>query len=68
VAAVQGLSVEELRCTKVVEEKLRELLRDPDEGLAIRPEIRDHLLNTFTQSSSEAVPAAKVARRLGIEW
>lgn len=69
-AAVKDLSVEELRSLigEIVEEKLRELLGDPDEGLEIRPEIRDRLLNTLNQPPNETVSAAEAARRLGLEW
>jgi hypothetical protein len=69
-AAVQDLSMDELRglIGEVVEETLRELLGDPDEGLAIRPEIRDRLLNALKQPTGEAIPADEVARRLGLEW
>lgn len=43
---VAELSVTELRdlIDEVVDEKLQEILGDPDAGLAIRPEIRDQLL------------------------
>ena len=69
-AALQDLSVDELRSLigEVVEEKLVELLGDPDEGLAIRAEVRDRLLNALQQTSREAIPAVEVARRLGVEW
>ncbi len=69
-AAVKDLSVEELRSfiEEVIEEKLRELLGDPDEGLAVRPEIRDLLLKKLNQTASDAIPASEAARRLGLEW
>jgi hypothetical protein len=69
---VKDLSIEELKAVigEVVEEKLRELLIDPDAGLALRPEIRERLLKDLQESQSEGenVPAAELARRRGLEW
>jgi hypothetical protein len=67
---VKDLSVEELRLLigQVIEEKLHELLGNPDEGLEIRPEIRDRLLNALNHAPQEAISASNVARRLGLEW
>ncbi len=44
--AVNDLTIEELKAMigEVVEEKLRELLTDPDAGLALRPEVQGRLL------------------------
>lgn len=68
-AAVKDLSVEDLRSLieAIVEEKLRELLGDPDEGLKIRPEIRDRLLNSLNPPH-ETISASEAARCLGLEW
>lgn len=67
---VSELSVEELRSLigEVVEEKLRELLSDPDEDLEIRPEIRERLINSLNSPPHEFVSATEAARRLGLEW
>jgi hypothetical protein len=51
---------------EIVEEKLREILGDPDAGLAIRPRVRALLRKRFR--SEEVIPADKVARRLGLKW
>jgi hypothetical protein len=71
-AALKNISVEELRALvgEVVDEKLREFLGDPDEGLSLRPEVRKRLLKSLRQSkeSRETVSAAEAARRLGLEW
>jgi hypothetical protein len=69
-AAVKDLSVEELRLLigEVVEEKLRELLGDPDEGVPVRPEVRDRLLKSLRRATREAIPAPEAARRLGLDW
>jgi hypothetical protein len=69
---VKDLSIEELKALigKVVEEKFREILVDPDAGLVLRPEIRDRLLRDLQgpQQESENIPADELARRRGLEW
>lgn len=69
---VKDLSIEELKVIigDVVEEKLRELLIDPDAGLALRPEVQDRLLRDLQepQAEGESIPAAELARRRGLEW
>ncbi len=69
---VKDLTIEELKAVigEVVEEKLRELLTDPDAGLALRPEVQERLLKDFQepQPEGENIPAAELARRRGLEW
>ncbi len=69
---VKDLSIEELKAIigEVVEEKLRELLTDPDAGLALRPEVQTRLLKDLQESQPEGenIPAAELARRRGLEW
>jgi len=71
-STVSELSIEELKAIigDVVEEKLREMLGDPDEGLALRPEIQERLVKSLNQpkKSRRAVSAPEVARRLGLDW
>jgi len=71
-STVKELSIEELKTLigEVVEEKLREMLGDPDEGLSLRPDVRERLVKTLSQpkESRQAVPAPEVARRLGLDW
>lgn len=68
---IKDLSVQELRelIGDVVEDKLRELLGDPDEGLELRPEVRERLLNSLHEPrrSRQTVPAEEVAHRLGFK-
>lgn len=68
---VKDMSVQELRelMGNVVEEKLRDLLGDPDEGLELRPEVRERLLDSLhhPRSSRQTVSADEVARRLGFK-
>ncbi len=69
---VKDLSIEELKTLigEVVEQKVREILTDPDAGLALRPEIRDRLLRDLEDPriEGESIPATEVARRRGLEW
>jgi hypothetical protein len=69
---VKDLSIEELKALigEVVEEKFREILTDPDAGLALRPEIRERLLRDLEDPriEGESIPATEVARRRGLEW
>jgi len=69
---VKDLTIDELRAVigEVVEEKLRELLTDPDRGLDLRPEIQERLLRDLQepQQEGENIPAADLARRRGLEW
>jgi len=69
---VKDLTIDELKAVigEVVEEKLRELLTDPDAGLALRPEVQERLLRDLQapQLEGENVPAAELARRRGLEW
>ncbi len=52
----------------IVEQKLIELLGDPDEGLEIREEIRERLLQQMREVSrgGRGQPLKDVARDLGI--
>jgi hypothetical protein len=71
-STVRELSIEELKALigEVVEEKLREMLGDSDEGLALRPDINERLVKSLNQAkeSRQTIPAAEVARRLGVNW
>jgi len=71
-STIKQLPVEELRALieEVVEEKLREMLGDPDEGMTLRPEIQERLLKSLNQpkESRQTVSATEAARRLGLDW
>jgi len=53
----------------IVEQKLLELLGDPDEGLPIRKAIRDRLLRQkeAVAGGERGEPFEEVTRRLGLE-
>jgi hypothetical protein len=72
VSTVRELSLEELEALigEVVEEKLREMLGDPCEGLTLRPDIQERVVKSLNQpkDSRQTVSAAEVAHRLGLDW
>ncbi|MBZ5516476.1 MAG: hypothetical protein LAN62_16830 [Acidobacteriia bacterium] len=51
-ASIQDLTIDQLKALigEVVEEKLRELLGDPDDGLDLRPQVRERLLRTLAEA------------------
>ena len=69
-ANVGQLSTDELRdiIGSVVEEKLREILGDPDDGLELRPEVRDRLLQqqVAVAGGERGEDLNDVAARLGL--
>ena len=52
---------------EIVEEKLKELLGDPDSGLKVK-EDTIHRLRKSLHSRTHAISAAKVAKQLGLSW
>ena len=71
-ARVADLTVDELKqvIEATVEQKLLEMLGDPDEGLELREEIKTRLLRTLQaeQAGARGIPAQEVASQLGLEW
>lgn len=69
---VQDMTVEEFKALieEALEEKLEELLGDPDEGMELRPEIREKLERSLAARAQgeKGVPAEKLAEELGLEW
>lgn len=65
---VKDLSQEELTVLirGAVEEALADYLGDPDEGLDLRPEVRERLEASFrrAQAGERGVPLEEVARRI----
>lgn len=60
--------VEELKpvIENIIEDKLIELLGDPDQGLELRPEVKKRLKQVLL--SKNCVPVIKVAEKLGLQW
>jgi len=71
-STVSELSIDELKAfiEGVVEEKLREMLEDPDEDLTLRPEIEKRLIDSLNEpkESRRTVSAQEVAHQLGLDW
>jgi len=71
-STVGELSIEELRTIigEVVEEKLRKMLEDADEGLSLRPDVQERLVKSLNQpkESRQTVSAREVAHNLGLDW
>ena len=69
---VAEFSVDEFKqvIETTVEQKLLEMLGDPDEGLELREEIKKRLQRTMKaeQKGTRGIPAQEVAARLGLEW
>lgn len=69
-ANVGQLSTDELReiIGSVVEQKLKEILGDPDEGLEIRAEVQNRLLRQkkAVANGERGEELEEVAKRLGI--
>jgi hypothetical protein len=71
-STVSGLSIDEPKAfiEEVVEDKLREMLGDPDEGLSLCPDVEDRLIKSLNEpkGSRRTVSAQDVARHLGLDW
>ncbi len=70
-ATVAQMTKDELRemIETIIEQKLLELVGDPDEGLPIREAIRNRLLRQkeAVASGERGEPIEQVVRRLGLE-
>jgi hypothetical protein len=66
---VRDLGVDEFKALiyEAVEEKLEELLGDPDQGLELEEKLKARLKRSLTTESKD-VPVEKVARDLGLDW
>lgn len=67
---VADLTVDQLKTLirETVAETLAEMLRDPDEGLALRQDFVVQLQESLSEREDDLVPAQEVAERLGLEW
>ncbi len=55
---------------KVVEEKLYELIGDPDQGLELRESVKRRLRRTLRdeRKGKRSISAQEAAKRLGLRW
>jgi len=69
---VKELSVEQFKglIQEAIEEKLEELVGDPDLGLELREEIKERLRSSLAarQNGQKGVPLDEVARQAGLDW
>ncbi|MBC8511366.1 MAG: hypothetical protein H8D32_00100 [Dehalococcoidia bacterium] len=69
---VSEMSIEELKdlVAAVVEQKLAEILGDPDWGMELKEEVKERLRVTSKAEAEgrRGIPAAEVARKIGIDW
>lgn len=68
---VSNLTVEELKLLiqETVAETIQSLLIDPDADRQLRPELAQQLQNSLqrTQAGERGIPAAEVAKKLGLD-
>ena len=66
---VADFTAEELKAVirESVEEVLAEYLADPDEGLPLKPELRERLM-AMEKSDEPDLPVEDVAAELGLTW
>ena len=69
---VKELSVEQLKVLiqEAVEEKLQELLGDPDQGLELRGEVKERLKHSLAamERGEEGIPVGQVVKEIGLRW
>lgn len=69
---VKELTVEQLKTLiqEAVEEKLEEVIGDPDLGLELREEIKERLRSSLAamQGGEKGPPIDQVARQAGLDW
>ena len=63
---ISEMSVEELKwlIAQTVEQKLEELLGDPDWGMELKEEVKERLRRT--SKVERGIPASEVAKRVGL--
>lgn len=69
---VKDLTVDEFKTLieETVEQKLLELISDPDQGLELRKEAIARLKRSTAreQRGTKVIPVRQVAKSLGLEW
>lgn len=69
---VKELTVEQLRTLiqEAIEEKLEDVIGDPDHGLELREEIKEKLRRSLAamQGGEKGIPIDQVARQAGLDW
>lgn len=69
---VKELTVEQFKdlVQEAIEEKLEEIIGDPDTGLELREDIKERLRNSLAarQRGEKGIPIEEVARQAGLDW
>ena len=69
---VEELTIEELRVLidYTVEQKLQELLGDPDSNLVLREDVKERLVQSLEQSAqgSRGIAIEDIAKKTGLRW
>ena len=69
---IRDLTTEQLKTLiqEVVEEKLQEMLDDPDQGLELREEVKQRLRESLdaAERGEESIPVEQVARETALQW
>ncbi len=69
---VSRMTVDELRelVESAVEDKLHEMIGDPDHGLDLRQSVKKRLRRTIRdeKKGKPGIPAKEVTKRLGLRW
>jgi len=69
---VKELTVEQLKTLiqEAVEEKLEEMIGDPDSGLELREDVKDRLRASLAamQQGEMLIPVEEAARQAGLDW
>jgi len=69
---VKELTVEQFKglIQEAIEEKLEELIGDPDLGLELREEVKERLRSSLAamESGQKGIPVEEVARQAGLDW
>ncbi len=69
---VKELTVDQLKTLiqEAVEEKLEEMIGDPDPGLELTDEVKDRLRASLAamQQGEKVIPVEEVARQAGLDW
>lgn len=69
---VKELTEEQLKTLiqEAVEEKLEEILGDPDQGLKLREDVKKRLKRSLAavESGEKGIPIEQVAKEIGLDW
>jgi signal recognition particle GTPase len=69
---VKELTVEQFKdlVQEAIEEKLAEIIGDPDLGLEVREEVKERLRSSLAarQRGEKGIPIEEVARQAGLDW